>query len=79
VAEFLPITMAENQCVECHAVEEKEEGEPTPIPTSHYVDLRNAPGETRDELAGARYVCITCHAAPGFNPPLVANGFLPGL
>jgi cytochrome c-type protein NapB len=75
VGEFLPITMTENQCLECHAVEEKEEGEPTPVPQSHYVDLRNAPGVVRDEVAGSRYICVSCHVSPGENAPLVGNMF----
>lgn len=75
VAEFIPITLDENMCLECHGVEEKVEGEPTPIPQSHYVDLRNRPGEVNGEIAGARYVCTTCHVASTDAAPLVANTF----
>jgi cytochrome c-type protein NapB len=77
VGDFLPITFDDNQCIDCHAVEEKEEGEPTPIPASHYTDLRNAPEEVGDEVVGARYVCTACHAVPGDDAPLVENGFVP--
>jgi cytochrome c-type protein NapB len=73
IADFLPITLADNQCIGCHAVEEKEPGEPTPIPPSHYTDLRHAPGEAGDEIAGARYNCLGCHVSPGENEPLVGN------
>jgi cytochrome c-type protein NapB len=75
IADFLPITRDDNECIECHAVEEKVEGEPTPIPPSHYTDLRNAPAETQDDLVGARYLCVSCHVSPGENPPLVDNIF----
>ena len=75
LTDFLPITLDENQCADCHAVEEKIEGEATPIPESHYVDLRNAPDSVRDEIAGARYNCVVCHVSPGDNPPLVGNEF----
>jgi cytochrome c-type protein NapB len=77
IVDWLPITLEENQCLDCHAIEEKLEGEPTPIPISHYVDLRNAPDAVRDEIAGARYNCVTCHTTPGSNAPLVENTFGP--
>lgn len=78
LSDWLPITLTENQCIDCHAVEEKVEGEPTPIPKSHYIDLRNAPDAVRDEVVGARYNCVACHAAPGSNAPPVGNSFVPG-
>lgn len=73
LAEFLPILLDENQCVDCHAVEAKEPGEPTPIPPSHYEDLRRAPGAHGDAVAGARYNCVACHVSPGDNELLVEN------
>jgi len=56
-------------------VEEKEEGEPTPVPESHFHDLRNAPDERMEVVAGARYVCTTCHVTLTRTEPLVGNGF----
>ena len=73
IVDFLPITRDSNMCVDCHAIEEKEAGEPTPIPASHYVDLRNAPGKKATEVAGARYLCISCHVAQTATEPLVGN------
>ena len=73
ITDYLPIVRDENWCLDCHEVEEKIEGEPTPIPQSHYVDLRNAPEEMREEIAGARYYCISCHVRVTFAPPLVEN------
>lgn len=61
IADFVPITAAENACVMCHAVAEAAEGDPTPIPDSHYRDLRNAPEVRRETIAGSRYVCTSCH------------------
>lgn len=75
VDEFLPIAAGDNQCLDCHAVEEEEPGEPTPIPRSHYVDQRRTPGQVGDQVAGARYVCVSCHVARTDSPPLVANTF----
>jgi cytochrome c-type protein NapB len=76
-ADFLPITRKQNACLDCHAVKEKKPGEATPIPASHYVDLRNAPGQVGSQLAGARYVCVSCHAARTDAPDLVENRFRP--
>ncbi len=77
IVDWLPITLTENQCIDCHAVEEKVEGEPTPIPRSHFIDLRNTPDTVSDKVVGARYNCVSCHAAPGSNEPLVDNEFVP--
>jgi hypothetical protein len=60
-------------CFDCHQVqvEDWSEGDPTPIPASHYVDLRNAPTKFQDAPVGARYVCVTCHVAQTEATPLV--------
>lgn len=73
VGDFLPITREANACVDCHAVAEREAGGPVPLPASHFVDLRNAPGERRDTVAGARWVCTSCHVIQTDAPPLVGN------
>jgi cytochrome c-type protein NapB len=78
IDDLLPITRENNSCLDCHVVEEKLEGEPTPIPRSHYIDLRNAPSKVRETVAGARYKCTTCHAAQTGAAPLVKNRFLSG-
>jgi len=77
VADFLPITRAQNACLDCHAVKDKKQGDPTPIPPSHYTDYRNAPDRVGDHVAGARYVCVSCHAAKTDAPDLVGNRFRP--
>ncbi len=73
IADMVPITRDENLCLDCHMLEEKSAGEPTPIPESHYVDLRHAPDEVRDTPAGARYNCTMCHVSQTGAAPLVAN------
>ena len=75
IADFTPITRDDNACLDCHLVEEKVEGEPTPVPESHFRDLRRAPEEIRPEIAGARYVCTTCHVPVTDAQALVGNGF----
>ncbi|HXH28842.1 MAG TPA: nitrate reductase cytochrome c-type subunit, partial [Candidatus Polarisedimenticolia bacterium] len=75
VADFLPITLEDNACIECHQVEEKIEGGPPPIPKSHYVDLRNSGSEPGKKLNGARYRCTACHAVRTNARPLVKNTF----
>ena len=75
VVDFVPITADDNMCIECHALEEAGEGDPTPIPESHYMDLRNDPGTVTDEVVGARYRCVACHAPQTDAAPLVENRF----
>ena len=72
VSDFLPITREQNLCTDCHLVEEKGEGLPTPIPKSHFVDP-SAPGTVQEEIVGARWLCTSCHVAQTDNPPLVGN------
>jgi nitrate reductase cytochrome c-type subunit len=73
VGAFLPITIDANACVDCHAVAEREVGGPVPLPASHYVDVRNAPGVRRETVAGARWACTSCHVAQTDAAPLVRN------
>ena len=76
IAGYLPITLQRNQCLKCHDVEKmKEPEDPTPIPPSHHVDWRNAPGVVRKEIAGARWVCTSCHVPQAQVPPPVENRF----
>jgi cytochrome c-type protein NapB len=75
IADFLPITRDSNSCVDCHAVAEKRKGEPTPLPASHYEDLRNAPGKRGEKVAGARWACTACHVPQQDVKPLVGTPF----
>jgi len=77
MGDFLPITQKQNACLECHAVKAKKPGEPTPIPPSHYTDYRNSPDRISAQVVGARYICVSCHAAQTDAPNLVENRFRP--
>jgi cytochrome c-type protein NapB len=72
-ADFVPITREENLCADCHMTDETAEDGPTPIPASHYTDLRNDPTTVADDIDGARYNCTLCHAAQTEAAPLVEN------
>jgi len=78
VADFLPITVTSNMCADCHAIAgPKKKGEATPLPASHYLDQRLQPAKKGDKVAGARWVCVSCHVGRTDAPPLVKNGFRP--
>ena len=80
VDDFLPIRIEENMCLDCHDLpdvigEEREPGDPTPIPASHYTDLRRNPGKVTKKLIGARFTCVQCHAPQTNAAPLVVNTY----
>ena len=76
VADYLPITLERNRCLTCHGISQKKmEEDPTPIPQSHYVDLRYAPGAVGKGLADSRFVCTSCHVPQADVPPPVGNRF----
>ena len=76
LADCLPITRSSNLCLECHAVPgPKKKGEPTPIPASHFLDLRRVPEVRGKEVAGTRYVCISCHIPRTDAPPAVGTRY----
>lgn len=76
LADCLPITRSSNLCMDCHAVSgPKKKGEATPIPASHFVDYRRAPEAKGAQVAGTRYVCISCHVPRTDAPPIVGNAF----
>lgn len=80
ISDFLPITAQNNICISCHDQpgqwgKKREEGMPTPIPPSHYTDLRNAPGKVTEHLINARYSCNQCHVPQADAAPLVENTF----
>ena len=76
VAAFLPITLERNRCLTCHGIAQKKIPEdPTPIPQSHYVDLRYAPSVVGKGVAGSRFVCSSCHVPQADVPPPIANRF----
>ncbi|MBZ7986963.1 nitrate reductase cytochrome c-type subunit [Campylobacter canadensis] len=81
VEDLLPITQELNMCLSCHDLgkdnERKvlEESEATPIPASHYYDLRN--DKSLAEVSPSRYNCVQCHAPQANLDPAVKNTFKP--
>lgn len=77
VADFMPIGREDNWCVDCHMTDwtAPEEDEATPIPFSHYMDLRGGSGEIGEQIVGARWVCVSCHIPVTDAPALVENSF----
>ncbi|MCB1877690.1 MAG: nitrate reductase cytochrome c-type subunit [Chromatiales bacterium] len=77
---LLPIKAHANSCQGCHDQPsrigmEKMAGLPTPIPASHYTDLRREPDKVTGKVIGARYICTQCHAPQADVKPLVDNKF----
>jgi len=77
---FLPITAQGNMCIGCHDQpaqwgKKRGKGTPTPIPQSHYTDMRNAPGKVSQHLVKARFNCNQCHVPQADAAPLVENTF----
>ena len=80
ISDLVPIKIGENSCVECHDLrdqigEELASGDPTPMPVSHYTDLRRKPDEVTTKVIGARFVCTQCHVPQSDAAPLVANTY----
>jgi cytochrome c-type protein NapB len=80
IEDFLPLKVGENMCLECHELPDQmgqvaEAGEPTPLPASHYTDLRRDPETVTGGVIGARFVCTQCHAPQTDAAPLVANTY----
>lgn len=78
IEDSLPIKVGQNMCIDCHDLadsigEKREPGDPTPIPKSHYTDLRRSPDKVTEKVTGARYFCNQCHAPQADARPLVAN------
>jgi cytochrome c-type protein NapB len=59
IADFVPIRLKSNACLDCHALDA---GADAPeLPASHRTDWRNAPSVVQQTVAGARYNCVSCH------------------
>ncbi len=82
IQDMLPITIKNNQCISCHGretVKDMKAAMPnlTPIPDTHYKDLRSKDQKDLGHLAGARFNCVQCHAPQANVKPLVENNFAP--
>ena len=90
VEDLLPITLDDNQCLDCHDPENAIEETDVPIPKSHFripVMGEGGPGdpmvwvvkgykETKS-LNGARYNCVMCHTPQATNATQPSNRFAP--
>ena len=76
VASMLPVTMDDNQCLECHErgdkIGEKVRGG-KPMDKGHYY-TKGDPSEWT--VSGARYNCMQCHVPQADVEPLVPNTFV---
>jgi len=81
IESFLPVGKDHNLCLQCHDRPDQQgktaEHQPTPIPASHYTDLRFAPDKVTHSLIGARYICTQCHVPQSQAKVLVNNSFNP--
>jgi len=76
IEDLLPITFEDNLCLDCHDLrDEIGADEATPMPVSHYTDLRKPGSAAAAKPVGARYTCTQCHAAQTDAKPLVASDY----
>ena len=78
IDEYMPITLEENECIDCHdrrklLKREWRIGKKLPMPDNHYGSFNKQGGV--EDVAGARYNCTQCHVVLSDAPPLVENLF----
>ena len=73
--DLLPITFADNSCLDCHLPENAEDADATPTPASHLYDIRRDTQLT--DLNPANFNCTQCHSDQANVEELVANTFEP--
>jgi cytochrome c-type protein NapB len=86
--DMLPITLEENECLDCHDPENAIGKEDVPLPKSHFRHAVMGKGEKNDpmvsivkgyekgdEINGARYGCMMCHAIRSGNARVIGNSF----
>ncbi len=71
-----PITQDNNACLGCHSPEMAKDMGATPLPKSHFYDLRNHKDQA-EQLAQSRFNCTQCHVPQAQTKPLVDNTFKP--
>lgn len=80
IDKYIPITMEENACTDCHDRQDKigkakrETGTKIPMPASHYGGFKGT-GD-KEEISGSRYICTQCHVPQSDAKPLVENTFI---
>lgn len=73
---LLPITTELNMCTTCHLPEFAKDAGSTPIPPSHFINLRTGE-DLKGKLDDTRYNCVQCHVPQSNAKPLIANEFKP--
>jgi cytochrome c-type protein NapB len=89
IEDMYPITLDDNECLECHHPENVTSKDDLPVPESHFmrpVMRKGGPEdvmvwvvadyEKSEDLAGARYVCSMCHTPQARNVATPSNRFV---
>ena len=78
VAEFLPVTVEDNQCLDCHDVPkyidkpknmDRTRKSKSPMPEEHYAS------SDLEDVSGARFNCTQCHVPQSNAAPLVESTY----
>jgi cytochrome c-type protein NapB len=69
VENFDEVTLADNQCLECHSPANYVKKQAPVVGEKHFV-----PG-SKTQLSNARYACVMCHVPQADAKPLVENTF----
>ena len=79
IESMLPITLDDNQCLECHDRPDEIGGEAgrggKPMDKMHYSQVGAEDSEDGWSLSGLRYTCNQCHVPQAGVAPLVENLF----
>ena len=89
VADMLPITWDDNQCLECHHPDNVASEADAPLPKSHFLRAVMGKGpkgksmvwvvkgyEQAKDVVGNRYGCIMCHTPQATNVDTPKNDFI---
>lgn len=76
IKDFLPITADNNACISCHDKAVAASMNATPMPRTHYTDLRTGV-YLGDKMSLRRYNCTQCHVAQSNAKLKVGNTFKP--
>lgn len=75
IAKYEPITVEENDCLECHISDELNGNKMPRMGDSHFVTLDKS-GTGKSVVNMARYECTSCHVQQVDAKPLVENRFI---
>jgi cytochrome c-type protein NapB len=75
VAMYEPITVAENDCLDCHISDEYNGNKMPRMGDSHFIALDKS-GKGTPVVNMARYECTTCHVQQVDAKPLIENSFI---